>query len=118
MTATKCRKSLGAFIAAFIIAPIPQLTWISKSTYKEYASSERGRRGFCENCGGGISWRDINDESKIELTAALVDEEILHNKEIGLLTGGTKGVWCKNILKGLDDGVQLTTVKYLEGMEG
>lgn len=107
---------MGAFIATFITAPNEHLTWVSKSTYKEYASSERGRRGFCDNCGGGVIWRDAGGDGRtVSLAAACIDEEILLNKELNVLGAGKESIWCKNQISGIDDGVKLTTVKYHEG---
>lgn len=59
----------------------------------------------------------MKDEGRISITAASIDEEILHNKELGVLTNAEESWWCQNILRGLGDGAQLTTTKYLEGME-
>jgi len=98
---TQCRKTLGGLFSTFIHIPIKNYFHESSETFKQYKSSDIGRRGFCTNCGGGLYFFETNDpDEAYAVTASSVDPEYLTP---GLLGGLAADLYAKNAVHGVDD---------------
>jgi len=109
-----CRKASGALLPNWLNVRTSQHTWTSKSTFTEYNSREKVYRGFCNRCGGTLSWRHTDYEDLIEITPGSIDEKWLIGErgEDGKFKGGygellgkpTAGIyWCENDIRGVTD---------------
>jgi hypothetical protein len=63
-----CQKAFGAFFGPLVSAP--QMRW-TRGAPKYFASSNRARRGFCENCGTPLSFEP--DDGPVELAIGALD---------------------------------------------
>ena len=68
-----CQKSAGAAVVSWMDFLTEQLTWTAGKP-SEYESSESVRRGFCEECGSTLSFRDTRHPEYITLTIASLDD--------------------------------------------
>lgn len=68
-----CQKSAGAPVLSWMDFRTNQLTWTSgKPT--EYASSEHVQRGFCNQCGTTLTFRDERHTEMITVSIASLDD--------------------------------------------
>lgn len=120
---TQCRKQTGCLIATFLTVHPSELSIsatingetirapfddFSYPGFKEFASSETGRRGFCSNCGSSMFWRDIAVKEEVEIFLGTVDEEHLIGNRTERVPSeqlAEKGGWGKLVEeeKKLDD---------------
>jgi len=68
-----CQKNAGAVVVSWMDFRTEQLTWTAGKP-SEYESSESVRRGFCEECGSTLSFRDTRHPEYITLTIASLDD--------------------------------------------
>jgi hypothetical protein len=68
-----CQKSAGAVVVSWMDFRPEQLTWTAGKP-SEYESSESVRRGFCQECGSTLSFRDTRHPEYITLTIASLDD--------------------------------------------
>ncbi len=68
-----CRRASGAPMVGWAMYPEGALT-VTQGIPREYASSQHGRRGFCETCGTGLIYRNAqNLPSLVDIQAATLD---------------------------------------------
>ena len=67
-----CQKTSGAPVGAWMDFKSNQIRWLSGKT-KEYASSEKTRRGFCSVCGSILVYRSTDHPGYITLSIATLD---------------------------------------------
>ena len=78
-----CRKWTSALISdALVLKPhqlSPSIEQFPKhfSTYKEYHSGPKSKRGFCSTCGSGLLWASEEQSDILILFAGTIDEEYL-----------------------------------------
>jgi len=65
-----CQKSTGGAFGLFVKVPYDKITW-TRGERKRFASSNTGKRGFCENCGTPLTWEF---EHWMDVTVASFDE--------------------------------------------
>ena len=70
---TDCRRTTGAPFGVWMDFKSEQVKWLSGEP-KEYASSEKSRRGFCPNCGTSLSYRHLEHPEYFTLSTASLDE--------------------------------------------
>lgn len=68
---TQCRKTSGHFWAAVSIGD-EHLIFLRKDGLKWYQSSAKAKRGFCENCGASLFWKEYGRDV-IEVAAGALD---------------------------------------------
>ncbi|MBQ4889625.1 GFA family protein [Shewanella sp. MMG014] len=69
---SQCQKSSGAVFQAWMDFKVEQVEWIAGKPV-EFASSEHVRRGFCQQCGCTISFRDTRHPGYYTLTIGSLD---------------------------------------------
>lgn len=69
-----CQKSSGALVMAWCDIRRIDLQWTGHPP-KEYTSSEKIRRGFCEDCGCSMTYRHIDIPDILTLSTACFDEK-------------------------------------------
>ena len=69
----QCQKSTGSVLGAWMDFKGEQVKWLTQQP-KEYASSEHVRRGFCQECGSQISFRDLRYPEYLTLSISSLDE--------------------------------------------
>ncbi|MEM9330677.1 MAG: GFA family protein [Pseudomonadota bacterium] len=57
----QCRKQTGLYYAATNVAD-EKLSIVEGRTLKWYHSSPNAKRGFCENCGSALFWKNLSDD--------------------------------------------------------
>jgi len=68
-----CQQSTGAPVVAWLTVQKNQFQY-TKGHPKVFASSEKGEREFCSNCGTQLIFRFISEESKeVDITLASLD---------------------------------------------
>jgi hypothetical protein len=68
-----CRKSVGAQSVTWAATPREAVA-IEGDTLRWHASSARGQRGFCSQCGASLFFFDPLEPAFIELTVGTLDE--------------------------------------------
>ncbi len=68
-----CKKNTGAVVVNWMDFRKEQLTWINGKP-KEYQSSKNILRGFCNQCGSTLSFRDTRHDEFTTLTIASLDD--------------------------------------------
>ena len=68
---TQCRKTSGHVWAAVSVGD-EQLIFLLKDGLKWYRSSAKAERGFCENCGASLFWKE-DDSYVTEVAAGALD---------------------------------------------
>lgn len=72
----QCQKSHAAANAAYGIALKSDIVWLEgKKKVKKYASSDRGRRGFCKACGTNIYFYHKDYPNHLDIPLAILDTE-------------------------------------------
>jgi len=66
---TMCQKFHGAAAGSYIeVATSGYVVEQGADLIVDYASSEKGRRGFCKTCGASLYWRSTDTPHAIELS--------------------------------------------------
>ena len=65
-----CQKATGGAFGLFVKVAFDKITW-TRGARKTFASSNHGKRGFCENCGTPLTWEF---EHWMDVTVASFDE--------------------------------------------
>jgi hypothetical protein len=65
-----CQKATGGAFGLFVKVAFDKITW-TRGERKTFASSNHGKRGFCENCGTPLTWEF---EHWMDVTVASFDE--------------------------------------------
>ncbi len=68
-----CRRSAGAPTVAWAAFPAGAMTF-TRGQPTLYASSERGRRGFCNRCGGALTFQWSDHPELIDVTVGSLDD--------------------------------------------
>jgi hypothetical protein len=90
---TMCQKQHGAAAGTYANVALADLTIQSgDSCITEYASSEHGRRSFCQVCGSTLFWRSEQSPGRIAVTVGTLNVPFTTPVEIELHTD-TKPVW-------------------------
>jgi hypothetical protein len=66
-----CQRAAGAPVVAWGTWPAERLTWLAGEP-RTFASSAKGRRSFCPNCGTPLTFAD--DLVTIDVTLASLDD--------------------------------------------
>ena len=74
----------------------------SNASYTQFASSEKGVRGFCRVCGSSLTFNYAGVD-KMEILLGTIDEEILKSKVGTELCSSKDHNWCENAVKGVTD---------------
>ncbi|QIR14888.1 GFA family protein [Shewanella aestuarii] len=69
----QCQLSSGAVVMSWMDFKAEQLVWLKGQT-KEFSSSDKVRRGFCQDCGCSLSYRHIDYPDYVTLSIASLDE--------------------------------------------
>lgn len=69
----QCQLSSGAVVMSWMDFKVGQVEWL-KGQIKEFASSEKVRRGFCQDCGCSLSYRHTDYADYMTLSIASLDE--------------------------------------------
>ncbi|SBS26656.1 Putative glutathione-dependent formaldehyde-activating enzyme [Marinomonas spartinae] len=73
---SQCRKTHGGVGAAYGSCLKEDIDWgNSKKRIRRYESSERGRRGFCKDCGSPIYYYHKDFPNHMEISLGVLDEE-------------------------------------------
>lgn len=84
---TMCQKQHGAASGTYANVARAGLTIESgASVITEYASSDHGRRSFCQVCGSTLFWRSEESPDRIAVTLGTLDTPFTHEVEIELHT--------------------------------
>ncbi len=67
-----CRRHGGAPVAGWMDVPRSALSWESGQP-RDFASSARGRRGFCGDCGSTLTFRWEGGGDKVTLALGSLD---------------------------------------------
>lgn len=71
---TMCQKQHGAAAGSYANVARAGLTIERGETFiTEYASSEHGRRAFCQRCGSTLFWRSEETPERIAITLGTLD---------------------------------------------
>ena len=68
-----CQRTTGAPVGVWADFKAEQIQWLS-GELKEYASSEKVRRGFCPHCGTSISYCNIDYPEYFTVSIASLDD--------------------------------------------
>lgn len=68
-----CQKNSGSPVVAWVTFPAPSFEWLA-GTAQTYASSRRGRRQFCANCGSYLLFRDDEAPEEVSVNTASFDD--------------------------------------------
>ncbi|TNE39475.1 MAG: GFA family protein [Alphaproteobacteria bacterium] len=68
----QCRQTSG-YQLGFSNCMEEDMSFVKQGTLQWYASSEKGRRGFCNNCGSTLFWRSV-DGGEMDIAAGSLDE--------------------------------------------
>jgi hypothetical protein len=67
-----CQRAAGAPVVAWGTWPADRFAW-SRGEPKSYASSARGERWFCLDCGTPLAFVDRGDPTLVDVTLASLD---------------------------------------------
>lgn len=68
-----CRRSTGAPLVAWGTWRLPALSWLQGES-REYASSPKGRRRFCPDCGTQLTFVHTDAPALVDVTLASLDD--------------------------------------------
>lgn len=68
-----CQRTTGAPVGAWMDFKVAHVSW-GDNKPKEYASSEKIRRGFCPKCGSSLVYRSIDYPDYLTLSITSLDE--------------------------------------------
>jgi hypothetical protein len=68
----QCQRSSGAVVMSWMDFKVNKVTWLI-GTVTEFASSEKIKRGFCQQCGCSLSYRHQDYAEYITLSIASLD---------------------------------------------
>lgn len=90
---TMCQKQHGAAAGSYAnVASAGFAFERGAELVKEYASSEHGRRGFCQVCGSTLFWRSTQAQDRIAVALGTLDQQFDLPVEHELHTD-TKPAW-------------------------
>ena len=90
---TMCQKQHGAGAGTYAnIASVSLNIERGETFITEYASSEHGRRAFCQRCGSTLFWRSEATPERISVTLGTLDVPFAEPVDIELHTD-TKPSW-------------------------
>ena len=90
---TMCQKQHGAAAGTYANVARAGLTIeCGEAFITEYASSEHGRRAFCQRCGSSLFWRSEQSPDRIAVTLGTLDSPFTGSVDIELHTD-TKPSW-------------------------
>lgn len=69
----QCTRGAGAFAVCWMDFKAEQVQWEAAEP-KEFTSSEKIRRGFCEHCGSSLSYRHLDHPGYYSLSIATLDD--------------------------------------------
>lgn len=73
---TMCQKSSGSAFATYAPVRAENLQWLEgQGDIKIYRSSGKAERGFCPHCGSNLYYRELGDDTDIEIALGTLDEE-------------------------------------------
>lgn len=87
-----CRRASGAVVLTFVTVPRDCLTF-TQGGPEIYKSSGHDRRGFCDNCGGQITFTSTQEPTSIDIALATLDCAGDHPAD--------RHIWTSNKLKWL-----------------
>ncbi|KAH8586421.1 Mss4-like protein [Bisporella sp. PMI_857] len=104
---TKCRKFTGGLKHESCTFPLSAISppFTTHPSYTLYASSEKGRRGFCNICGSSLTFTN-EGSPRCEILFGSVDEEILKSKVGTELCALNGHLWVANAVKGVTDDLK------------
>ena len=73
---TLCQRSTGAPVLAYVSFPVESFRYV-KGTAARFASSARGVREFCADCGTQIAFRASTDPATVDVNIGALDEPAL-----------------------------------------
>ena len=72
-----CRKAHGTAFSTHLMARPEQVRWVQGETLrKAYASSRRGSREFCPNCGTHLLVHGQSGEGTLAIPAGTLDDDV------------------------------------------
>lgn len=90
---TMCQKFHGAAAGSYIdVATRGYVVEQGQDLIVDYASSEKGRRGFCKTCGSSLYWRSTDTPDVIELSLGTLQPAWTGTVEREVYTDG-KPTW-------------------------
>lgn len=81
----QCQKSSGAVFQTWMDFKREQVTWL-KGEVNEFESSAHVRRGFCQQCGCSLSYRDTRYPDYFTLTIGSLDDPSLIKPQYHIYT--------------------------------
>src|SRR6187551_694839 len=68
-----CQRSTGAPVLAYVSFPVDSFRYVS-GTPSKFASSARGAREFCANCGTQIAFRASTNPRTVDVNVGALDD--------------------------------------------
>lgn len=68
-----CQRGAGAPVVAWGTWPAERFAW-TRGEPATFASSPRGERSFCASCGTSLTFVDLTDPGRIDVTLASLDD--------------------------------------------
>ncbi|WOT06464.1 GFA family protein [Shewanella youngdeokensis] len=68
----QCQQSTGSVLGAWMDFKTPEVSWLSGAV-TEFVSSEFVRRGFCQQCGASLTYRDTRHKNYLTLAIVSLD---------------------------------------------
>ncbi|KAI5464181.1 Mss4-like protein [Mariannaea sp. PMI_226] len=100
---SQCRKNSGSLLARLHGVPASAVTFLSESTLKTFHATPPCARGFCNECGSFLFWRNEEvPEKRIALAVGTFDQEDLKRWGTVLTTAGTH-LWCEDEIPEVTD---------------
>lgn len=69
----QCQLNSGAPVVAWVTVPAESFVWI-RGTPRAFASSARGRRLFCADCGSYLIFTDCDQPQEVSVNTASLDD--------------------------------------------
>lgn len=92
-----CQKSSGSAFTTYAPVRNENMRWLEgKDDIKIYKSSELAERGFCSLCGSNLYFRELGDDTQIEIALGALDEEPDHFPTSNIYVA-TKPGWIEGI---------------------
>lgn len=89
---TMCQKQHGAAAGSYANVARAGLTIErGEAVITEYASSDHGRRAFCQVCGSNLFWRSEESPDRIAVTLGTLDTPFTSSVEVELHTDKKPG---------------------------
>ncbi|GLP95112.1 GFA family protein [Paraferrimonas sedimenticola] len=81
----QCQVGVGSVITQWMDFKVEQVVW-SGGPLKEFASSDKVRRGFCPDCGSSITYRHLDHGEYITMSVASLDNPELVSPDYHIYT--------------------------------